>query len=233
MKILECVTKYYDNLHTVKEISLEVEENKITCLLGPSGCGKSTILNMIAGIITPTQGNVYIKDGHVGYVFQEDRLLPWKTVYENIAIVKDDIEHEKVMSIIKEVGLIGFEHSYPATLSGGMRQRVSIARALYYEPTLLLMDEPFKSLDYDLRMQMVEYLISLWEKEKSTILFVTHDIDEALLLANKIIVLTKRPTEISKEFIVEREQLRRDISDVELITLRSKIIKCLQERVLT
>ena len=150
-------------------------------------------------------------------------------VFENVKVVNDDSKDEDVLKIIEEVGLKNFERSYPDTLSGGMRQRCAIARGFNYDCDLLLMDEPFKSLDYNLRIEMLNTLINLWKRSEKSILFITHEIDEAITVANRIIVLKKRPTSVAKEIILEKESIgSRDISSDELIQVRKEIIKLLR-----
>lgn len=164
----------------------------------------------------------------ISYVFQEDRLLPWKTVSENIEIVNKDVDKNQIQTLIEKVELNGFEDYYPKELSGGMRQRCSIARAFNYESDLLLMDEPFKSLDYNLRFNMINQVLDLWEMKQTAILFVTHEIDEALLLGDKIIVLSDRPTKIVTEFNISNPQRTRNLSDPNLMQTRTEIIKILR-----
>lgn len=222
---LEGVCKGFDEVKVLRDFNLSVDDKQITCILGPSGCGKSTLLNIMAGIIKPDFGNVSENKKKVGYVFQEDRLLSWKNVYENIKLVNKKASDEKIMDLILLVGLQGFEYKYPAQLSGGMRQRCSIARAFNFESELLLMDEPFKSLDYDLRINMVKSLIDIWLKWSNTVVFVTHEIDEALLVGNKIVVLSKNPCTVKTIVNIETHQSKRNLDDEQLVNLRTKIIK--------
>ncbi|MTI58321.1 MAG: ABC transporter ATP-binding protein [Geosporobacter ferrireducens] len=227
---LEGVNKNYEEIRVLHNLNLTIEDKEITCILGPSGCGKSTLLNIMAGIIKPDAGSVKGDKKKVGYVFQEDRLLPWKTVYENIKIVNKKASDLKLKSLINIVGLNHFENKYPAQLSGGMRQRCSIARAFNFESEMLLMDEPFKSLDYDLRMNMVKSLIDIWHKWNNSIVFVTHEIDEALLLGNKIVVLTKNPCTVEEIININIPQRLRNLEDRELINIRTKLIRILSKQ---
>lgn len=246
---LDTVYKNYDDIKVLQDMTFSVNKAEILCVLGPSGCGKSTILNLISGLITPNSGKVLNKANKIGYVFQEDRLIPWKTVYENIAIVSDNKKKlckarnskaenkspkylsekssDKIYELISYVGLKGFEDKYPKELSGGMRQRCSIARAFNYESDLLLMDEPFKSLDYNLRINMINHLTNIWERTKNSIIFVTHEVDEALLLGNRIMVLSNRPTSVLKTFSIDTKQRERKLSNKNLIDIRNEIIELL------
>lgn len=193
----------------VEDASLSVAENEFVSLIGPSGCGKSTLLRAAAGLEQPTRGEIRV-DGHPidqpgadrGMVFQAYTLFPWLTVRENIrfSLKKSPLTNtekdEHVDRYIKLIGLEGFENSFPNQLSGGMRQRVAIARALVYQPRILLMDEPFGALDAQTRMLMQELLLEVWENQRSTVLFVTHDVEEAILLSDRIFVMTARPGRI-------------------------------------
>ena len=222
------IEKHFDDVKVLRDFTMEAMREEIVCIIGPSGCGKSTMLNIISGLIPPSSGEVNNNSQNTSYVFQEDRLLPWKDVYENIRIVNDKSPHEYCMELIEKVGLKGFEGFYPDELSGGMRQRCSIARAFNYEADLLLMDEPFKSLDYNLRIGMIQYLLKLWESKKKTIIFVTHEIDEALLLGDKILFLTNRPTRVLTEFKLETPKIERSLTDQSLVTVRNQILDLLQ-----
>lgn len=226
---IENLTKKFDNLSVIEDLNLEINENEIVAIIGPSGCGKSTLLNIISGLIKKFEGKIHTSKPTIGYVFQEDRLLPWLNVFENVKVVNDDSKDENVLKIIEEVGLKNFEKAYPDTLSGGMRQRCAIARGFNYDCDLLLMDEPFKSLDYNLRIEMLNTLINLWKRSKKSILFITHEIDEAITVANRIIVLKKRPTGVAKEIILNKESIgNRDINSNELIQIRREIIELLR-----
>jgi NitT/TauT family transport system ATP-binding protein len=197
-------------------IDLDVAPNEFAAVLGPSGCGKSTLLNMVAGFEGPTRGEVLFRgepvsrpDPRRSVVFQEAALFPWFTVLDNITFgpktcgVPAAHYGPRVEALLEQVGLRGFERHYPAELSGGMKQRVGIARVLIMEPELLLMDEPFGSLDAQTRSVMQELLLSVWERRHQTVLFITHDVEEALLLADTVCVMTARPGRIKKRLAVD------------------------------
>jgi len=199
----------------LQEIDLSIAHNEFAAILGPSGCGKSTLLNMVAGFDRPSGGQVRVggvpveaPDPSRGVVFQEAALFPWYTVWDNVTFgprtmgVPAAQYRPKVEAYIDQVGLRGFERHYPAELSGGMKQRVGIARVLVMEPQVLLMDEPFGSLDAQTRLLMQELLLSVWERHHQTVLFITHDIEEALLIADSVSVMTTRPGRIKKRLVV-------------------------------
>jgi ABC-type nitrate/sulfonate/bicarbonate transport system ATPase subunit len=196
-----------EEIHVLERVNLDVARGELVCLVGPSGCGKTTLLNIIAGFLTAGQGEVLV-EGHAVrgpdpqriYIFQEGGVFPWLTVRDNIAFGLDRLSRGDRESVIEHyvemVGLSGFQRSYPRELSGGMRQRVEIARALAANPKILYMDEPFGALDYITRFKMRADLIRIWQTERKTILFVTHDIDEALQLAERVLVMSQRPATI-------------------------------------
>jgi ABC-type nitrate/sulfonate/bicarbonate transport system ATPase subunit len=181
---------------------LAVEDNDFICILGPSGCGKSTLLRIVAGLDTPTTGRVMLDGEPVtgpsadrGMVFQSYTLFPWLTVRQNILFGARSTE-ERAARLISQVGLRGFENHYPKMLSGGMQQRTALARALANDPKILLLDEPFGALDNQTRSLMQELLLGIWEADRKTVLFVTHDIDEAIFMANRVAVMSARPGRI-------------------------------------
>ncbi len=190
----------------VAGVSFEVSDKEFVALVGPSGCGKSTVLNMIAGLLDQSAGAILL-DGRprarvppqVGYVFQKDTVFPWRTVRRNIALgleyrgVPAPERERRVREAIRLVGLEGFEDAFPATLSGGMRQRVALMRTLIVEPEILLMDEPFGALDTHTKLRLQAQLLELWLARRQTVVFVTHDLAEAITLADRVIVLTSRP----------------------------------------
>lgn len=177
----------------LKGISLQIPEKHITVILGRSGCGKTTLLRLTGGLEQVDEGEIRYGLSHkTAFVFQEPRLMPWLNVWNNVTfgLEKKDQDQEKIESIIAAVGLCGFEKAYPSQLSGGMQQRAAIARALAYEPSFIMMDEPFAALDYFTREQMQKELLRVQGGQGSSILFVTHSIDEALLLGHRIVVLS-------------------------------------------
>lgn len=192
-----------------EDVNLSVRRGEFMAIVGPSGCGKSTLLNMAAGLMAPSTGQVFYDGGpvptpntNVGYLTQRDTLLPWRTVEDNVAIaleLRGQSRADRLRNAhewLDRVGLTGFEKSYPAQLSGGMRRRVALARTLAYEPETILMDEPFGALDAQLRMVMHEELLKLWTGTRKTVIFVTHDLAEALTLADRIAVFSARPGRI-------------------------------------
>ena len=200
-------------LNVLLGIELSVQDGEFVCILGPSGCGKSTLLNIVGGFDVPSSGTVEIDgtavrgpDSRRVFVFQEYGVFPWATVWDNVALgLRDKPRTEQdaiVGRYIDLVGLKGFESNYPSELSGGMKQRVAVARSLAVSPDILLMDEPLGALDSLTRLQMRGELLRIWQQEKPTILFVTHDVDEAMQLADRIVVLTPRPGRIAGIFPV-------------------------------
>lgn len=192
-------------------VSLDIAENEFICVVGPSGCGKSTLLNIIAGLLEPSSGAVYCDGKQVtgtgterGVVFQQYALFPWMTVKKNVLFglnlqgIKGAEAEEKAMKYIKMVQLEDFLNHYPKELSGGMKQRVAIARAYAVNPSVLLMDEPFGALDAQTRTQLQSELLETWEKERKTCFFITHDVDEAIILAQKVIIMSARPGRIKE-----------------------------------
>jgi NitT/TauT family transport system ATP-binding protein len=198
-----------DELQVLQDINLRIAPGEFVCLLGPSGCGKSTLLNMIGGFETPSAGMVSIDGVEVSgpdprrvFVFQEYGIFPWASVWDNVALGlrnrPHDEQHRLVQHYVELVGLKGFEKSYPSELSGGMKQRVALARALAVSPDIVLMDEPLGALDSLTRLQMRVELLRLWQQERMTILFVTHDVDESVQLADRVVVMSPRPGRIAE-----------------------------------
>ena len=209
-------TRRGDLVHALDDITLEVGENEFVTLVGPSGCGKSTLLKLVSGLIPVTGGRIHIRDQavhepfpDVGFVFQQPVLLPWRSVLDNVLfsvemLGLDPRQYRKPAGDLLELtGLAGFESRYPRELSGGMQQRVAICRALLPDPSLLLMDEPFGALDAMTREEMSLELLRIWEERRKTILFVTHSIPEAILLADRVVVMTPRPGRIARVLSVD------------------------------
>lgn len=222
------------SLSVLENIDLEVREGEFVCLLGPSGCGKSTLLSAMAGFLTPTSGAISI-DGEVVrgpdprriFVFQERGVFPWLTVEGNIGFGLAKLPRaeraQRIEHYIKMVGLEGFERSYPHELSGGMKQRVEVARALAVNPDVMFLDEPFGALDSITRMVMRGELLRIWQAERKTILFVTHDIDEAVQLADRVVVMSARPGHIQQVVPIDIAHPR-DISSPRYLELRDGIL---------
>jgi NitT/TauT family transport system ATP-binding protein len=210
------LAKRFGDLDALRDIDLTIRRGEFISVVGPSGCGKTTFLRIIAGLEPATSGEVQL-DGRVvrepaadrGFVFQNDSLLPWRTVFDNAIIGREvssgvgTAERRQTMELLKLVGLEGFEHYYPRQLSGGMRQRVNLARALAIDPEILLMDEPFAALDAQTREIMQTELLRIWERGQKTVLFVTHQIDEAVFLSDRVLVFARRPGRLQEEVKIE------------------------------
>jgi NitT/TauT family transport system ATP-binding protein len=221
------ITKFYGtDVHALEKINLAIPVGQMTTFLGPSGCGKTTLLKIIAGLLEPTEGEILIKGVPVSgpgperaFVFQDFALLPWATVLRNVAFgleLRKDSKakrEEVARHYIEEVGLAGFEQKYPHELSGGMRQRVGLARALAVNAEVLLMDEPFSAVDEQTRRKFQEDLLRLLTVEKKTVIFVTHSIEEAVYLSDQIVLLSPRPGRIHS---IIRPDIRRDVSPDEI-----------------
>ncbi len=203
-------------LRVLSDISFKVEDGEFVSIIGPSGCGKTTLLRIISGLERPSSGRIFLKEneirepyGQVGLIFQEYALFPWRTVIDNVAFsleiqkVPKAKRKERARFYLKKFGLDGFEDKFPKELSGGMKQRVAIARTLINEPKLLLMDEPFGALDSQTRNSMQEFLLNIWQETKKTILFVSHNIDETVFLSQRILGLSQRPGSIKLELTVD------------------------------
>ena len=203
----------YGETLAIDDLSFQVEEGEFLAVVGPSGCGKSTLLSIISGLIEPDCGNVYIgneereKSGiNIGYMLQKDHLLEWKDTYENamlgLTIQKQAGNEEKIVllnHLFQSYGLVSFQKSKPSELSGGMRQRVALIRTLLMEPDLLLLDEPFSALDYQTRLEVSDDIWKIIKKEKKTAILITHDISEAISMADRVLVLTARPASLKRE----------------------------------
>jgi NitT/TauT family transport system ATP-binding protein len=220
------------DLKVYEEFGLTLPERAITCIMGPSGCGKTTLLNLISGILKPDTGELRGFTGKaVSYLFQEPRLLPWKTVWQNVDFVIRDVYPQKqraamVNKYLRMVNLSDFGHYWPEKLSGGMKQRVSIARAFVFPSDLLLMDEPFKGLDLQLKISLIESFAALWEQDHRTVIFVTHEPDEALYLGDKVYVLGGLPAKVNKSLPVTVPRYERRYGDGKLKELREELLAC-------
>lgn len=246
--IVDEISKFFKSetrgvIRALRNISFFVNNGEFVVLIGPSGCGKSTLLRIIDGLEKPTRGKVLIDNvpienpsSNIGFVFQEHALFPWRTVRENIEFGLDmlNVDRSRRSSIsgkyIKLFGLKEFEDRYPYELSAGMRQRVAILRALAYDPDILLMDEPFASVDALTREKLQIELLRIWKKTKKTIVFVTHDIEEAYLLADRMIILTPRPGRVSDIINIKFPRPRtRDFLSREFIDVRRRVWKSFQK----
>ncbi len=230
----------------ISNISIDVPKNEFAVIVGPSGCGKSSLLYLIAGLAQPSGGEILLDDREImgpgrdrGMVFQSYTLFPWLTVRENVefGLKRRNVpaeEREKIVNrYLNDVGLAAFHESYPKQLSGGMMQRVAIARALANDPEILLMDEPFGALDSQTRTQMQQLLLRVWERDRKTVLFVTHDIDEAILLGDRVYVMTSRPGRLKEEILVPipRPRSAGMVMDPEFIELKRKILDLLKNEI--
>ena len=223
------VTKTYGDLIVLKEIDLDVNEGQIVCIIGPSGCGKSTLLRLIGGLENPDKGSIETRGtppqnclNPLTYIFQDFSLLPWRTVEKNISLVLEDHKltdknkNEIIQSVLRRTKLTEFSDRWPRELSGGMKQRVGIARALAVNPTVLLMDEPLSALDSQTSEILLNDLIELWEKQRFTSVYITHNLSEAIRIGHKIVVMSRRPGEIRETVNIESEIMDRKVKNVEL-----------------
>lgn len=236
---------FLDNRHgrglvALNDISLDIEDGEFLCLIGSSGCGKSTTLNLLAGFELPTNGKVLFKGDEVrrpsperGVVFQESSLFPWMNVLQNVMFslrgknISAKEREDQAMEYLRLVSLTDFSRSRPSDLSGGMKQRVAIARTLAMDPDMLLMDEPFSSLDEQTRRKLDNEVLNLWKQRRKTVVFVTHSIDEALILGTRVVLLSASPGRISKEWSIGASWPR-DPSSPEMVRLKEDMIRGLQ-----
>jgi NitT/TauT family transport system ATP-binding protein len=224
IQIADLSIRFRAGAEAVQSVGLSVADGEFVAVIGPSGCGKTTVLNAIAGLLDPDEvqqeGTIRLDDKPVGatdgkarpglgYVFQRDALLPWRTVLGNVELgllirgVPRAERESRARALMEMAGLAGFEHYYPHQISGGMRQRTSLIRTLAYEPTVILMDEPFGALDAQNRIILQDELLRIWERTRKTILFVTHDLAEAIVLAQRVVVMSKRPGRITRVFEID------------------------------
>ena len=247
---VDSVSKVYPSrqgpVSALEDFSCSANVGTFLALVGPSGCGKSTLLRIVAGLMSPTSGKVLVSGKEVqgpgpdrGMVFQSYTSFPWLTVRENVEFglklrhVPKETRRSTAQTLITQVGLCGFEGAYPEALSGGMKQRVAIARTLANNPDMLIMDEPFGALDYQTRWAMQELLLSVWEKARKTVLFVTHDIEEALFLADNVIVMTSRPGQVKKKLAVPFEYPRESglKATSDFVALKSDIMRLVRQEI--
>lgn len=243
--LLESVSKKYDvgssSLKVIEDLTFDVNKNEFVCVVGPSGCGKTTLLRIVAGLEPPSSGRVLVfgrppdpKIQRFGVIFQEDSLLPWRTVLGNVEFGLEiqnyqEAERERVAKTFLElVGLQGFENYYPHQISGGMKKRVAIARALAIDPDLILMDEPFADLDAQTRSLMQRELLKIWSKLNKSVLFITHNVEEAVFLAQRVVVLTKRPSRVKQIIDIDLPYPRARLSPP-FISYRERILTAFHE----
>ncbi len=243
------LTKSFDDLLVLDDISFSLYENEFLCICGPTGCGKTTLLNIMTGLIPPTKGSVLLGDEpidprkhNISFVFQEPSCLPWRTLLDNVKlsleikkkVLKLNISEEEIDKRVREtidlVGLRGFENYFPHQISTGMKQRVAIARALAVDPDMLLMDEPFASLDAQTRWILHIKLLEIWSKLRKTVLFVTHNVEEAVYLADRVIVLSKRPAKVARTILIDLKRPRNKLSS-DFIKYREEIIDVLRTQI--
>jgi ABC-type nitrate/sulfonate/bicarbonate transport system ATPase subunit len=240
-KVVVDVSHSFGNYLVHDRLQFSVRENEFLCVCGPSGCGKTTLLDMLAGILRPSRGSILIdrrpvdpKRDNISFVFQEPSTLPWLTVWDNIATglrikkARRKRIRQKIEDIIDLVGLRGFEKYYPHQISGGMKQRVAIARAFATDADLILMDEPFVSLDQPTREHMQREVLDIWEHRRRTIIFVTHNLEEAVFLGDRIIILSRKPARIVAQLDVALPRPRDPLA-ADFTALRAKCVSILQE----
>jgi len=225
---LQNVSHSYGAVHVLSDLNVDVRPGEVVVLVGPSGCGKTTILNLFSGHITPTSGSI-IREGAIRTVYQQDGLFPWLTVSENIGIglrsMKDHSQRkQEIVELLELVHLESFADHYPHQLSGGMRQRAELARVLAGDSDILLMDEPFSALDYQSRLKMRAELIHVLEKRPRTVVFVTHDIEEAAQIADRVLVLSKRPATVCYEISIGSKRPR-TVGDNEVVEVMKIIYR--------
>jgi len=229
------ICKSFGNLLVLDQLNFDIYEGEFLCVVGPTGCGKTTFCNVVSRLLAETSGSITMngekvdpRKHNISFVFQEPSCLPWRTVWDDVKIgleIKGAPPGEiqrKVASIIGTVGLTGFERFYPHQISAGMKQRVAIARAFVTDPDLLLMDEPFGQLDTNTRFQIEKNLIEVWEKMKRTVIFVTHNLEEAVYLAERILVMTQKPTHLKEEVKVDLPRPR-NYADPEFVEIRRHV----------
>ena len=231
----------------IRDVNFYVKPFEFVAVVGPSGCGKSTLLNIMSGLLKPQTGVVrldgeplYQITSRIGYISQSDSLLPWRTTLSNVELgmeirhLPKKVRREKALELIKQAELSGFENAYPYQLSGGMRKRVDIIKVLALDPEIIFMDEPFASLDVFTREMLQNYILSLWQATKRTIIFITHDLTEAIMLSDRVIILTKRPATVKSEHVIELPRPRSLVDlrfDPKFINLHKRIWDDLKDEV--
>ncbi|MFP8782388.1 ABC transporter ATP-binding protein [Planococcus plakortidis] len=240
--VIDQLTKHFDGTEVLRELSLHIAEDEFVAVLGPSGSGKSTLFHLIGGLYEPDAGailldgeNINGQKGSVSYMPQSPSLLPWRTVLDNVLLGAEIAGHKDRQAAIQmmgKAGLSGYEQSYPHQLSGGMKQRAAFIRSLLSPQPLILLDEPFSALDEFTRSEMQKWLLDIWQHDKRSILFVTHNIDEALFLADRILVLSEKPAQVVTEFKVEFERPRAEALTLseEFLQYKKDIYKVLKKR---
>ena len=227
--VVEGVSKTYDDLLVLNQIDLTADEGQIVCIIGPSGCGKSTLLRLMGGLEEPSSGNIKPRGlppsdclNALTFIFQDFSLLPWRTVESNISLVLEDHpisnkeKQEIINSVLQRTNLSEFSKRWPRELSGGMKQRVGIARALAVNPSILLMDEPLSALDSQTSEILLNDLIDLWDKQRFTSIYITHNLSEAIRIGHKIVVMSRRPGEVRETVNIEKALKERELRNIEL-----------------
>lgn len=234
------MTKRFGDLLVLDDVSFDVKQGEFLCIVGPTGCGKTTFLNCITKLYTPTSGEILVDDepvdlkkNSIAYIFQEYSTMPWLTVEQNVAFglklkhIDNKTIKERVNAMLSVVGLLEYKNAYPGELSTSMLQRVVIARAFATKPELLLMDEPYGQLDVELRFKLEDEVIKLWKETGTTVIFITHNIEEAVYLSEKIMVLTNKPTSV-KEIIDNNLERPRNVADPQFVELRNRITELIK-----
>lgn len=231
---LKGITKNFGQTSVFQDFSVSFKKGEISCILGHSGSGKTTLLNILSGL-TDYQGSIENLGGNISYIFQEECLIKSLTAYKNIEyvllrLIKDKKQREEIITnVLKTAELYDKKDKYPNELSGGMRQRLSMARAFVYPSEIMLMDEPFRSLDIALKNRIIQAFLKLWQKDKKTTVFVTHDIDEAMLISDTIYILKDFPAQIKHKFEIEKHSFERDITDSYFTDMRKKLYNIMTE----
>jgi ABC-type nitrate/sulfonate/bicarbonate transport system ATPase subunit len=236
------VGKRFDNVEALTPVSLDVQANEFVCIVGASGCGKSTLFNIVSGLLAPSEGSVLLdgkeivnRPGQVGYMLQKDLLLPWRTALQNIVLgpalrgTLTQADYDRAAALATRYGLGSFLHAYPHALSGGMRQRVALMRTLTAGNDTLLLDEPFGALDYQTRVAMQSWLLDVWREMQRTIVFVTHDVDESIFLADRVVIMTPRPGRIHSVLPIDlpRPRMPAVLSDPAFMAAKRTIMEVL------